>query len=275
MPEIAKPKPHVNEARRHFLGLAAAAGARVSAVGLAISSFPFSANANNGVGWGVGGTPPGNGQSPKCFLRGTRIATSHGERAIEDLEMGDDVTTLEGASAMVKWIARQTYERNAEGWPESVAPIRIRRDALGDATPARDLYLSPAHRLFIDGYLIEARDLVNGVSILQEDPQTDRVAYFHVLLESHDILLAEGAPAASMQLGVDGHKSFANAMEYERLYGRPQVQMKPYAQTLGVGGKEHLAALLRIGASPFVQVRDPLREIRARLAARSEELCAL
>jgi hypothetical protein len=88
-------------------------------------------------------------------------------------------------------------------------------------------------------------------------------------------LLAEGAPAASMQLGVDGHKSFANAMEYERLYGRPQVQMKPYAQTLGVGGKEHLAALLRIGASPFVQVRDPLREIRARLAARSEELCAL
>ena len=46
-----------------------------------------------------------------------------------------------------------------------MAPIRVARFALGDQYPRRELYLSPKHSLFIDGFLIPVEWLVNGRSI--------------------------------------------------------------------------------------------------------------
>jgi hypothetical protein len=48
----------------------------------------------------------------------------------------------------------------------SMAPIHIARFALSDQYPCRDLYLSPSHSLFIDGFLIPVEMLVNGRSIV-------------------------------------------------------------------------------------------------------------
>ena len=41
--------------------------------------------------------------------------------------------------------------------------------ALDEGVPRCDLWISPHHVMFIDGVLIEARDLVNGVSIVQAE----------------------------------------------------------------------------------------------------------
>jgi hypothetical protein len=38
---------------------------------------------------------------------------------------------------------------------------------------------------------------------------------------------------------------------------------------------EHLKAILRLGASPLVQIRDPLRETYDRIARRGEALARL
>jgi hypothetical protein len=62
--------------------------------------------------------------------------------------------------------------------------------------PERDLRLSPDHALFIDGHLIEAKTLVNGVTVIQ-DMSTRFVTYHHIELVEHDIMLAEGLPAES------------------------------------------------------------------------------
>ena len=59
-----------------------------------------------------------------------------------------------------------------------------------------DLLLSPDHAIFIDGVLIPAGLLVNGVSILPAH-DVPRPRYWHVELDAHDILFAEGLPVES------------------------------------------------------------------------------
>jgi len=77
-----------------------------------------------------------------------------------------------------------------------VAPIRIEHDAIADGMPRRDLVVSPDHAIFVGGKLIGARQLVNGTTIRQETSWTT-VDYYHVELDRHAILLAEGMPAES------------------------------------------------------------------------------
>ena len=60
--------------------------------------------------------------------------------------------------------------------------------------------------------LIEARDLINGVSIVQAE-SVEQVEYFHIELETHDIIIAEGALAESY-LDDDNRLMFHNANEY-------------------------------------------------------------
>jgi O-antigen biosynthesis protein len=69
--------------------------------------------------------------------------------------------------------------------------------------------------VYLQGVLIEAKDLVNGVSILQAE-QIDEVEYFHTELHSHDAIVAEGALSESFV--DDGRGIFHNALELRALY---------------------------------------------------------
>jgi hypothetical protein len=147
-----------------------------------------------------------------CFAAGTRVLTATGERMVESLLQGDIVLTLadgELQTRPVKWIGRRRIDLTAHPRPETVAPIRIQRGAFADNTPHTDLLVSPDHAVFVDGKLICARQLVNGTTIVQEHDWTS-VDYFHVELESHAILLAEGLPAESY-LDTGNRGFFGNA----------------------------------------------------------------
>jgi hypothetical protein len=67
---------------------------------------------------------------------------------------------------------------------------------MAENVPARDLLVSPDHALFIDGVLMQAQSLVNGATILRAPP-AGRITYFHVELDRHAILFAEGLAAES------------------------------------------------------------------------------
>jgi hypothetical protein len=112
----------------------------------------------------------------------------------------------------------QFAARDAAVWP-----VCIRAGALADGVPARDLLVSPLHALYLDGCLIPAHLLINGTSILQTEP-TDDIVYFHVELETHEVIFAEAAPSETY-IDFDNRTMFQNAAEYARIY--PDAEHKP------------------------------------------------
>ena len=162
---------------------------------------------------------------PICFLAGTHIDTPTGERRVEDLRPGDRVLTADGLSAPARWIGRQTVSTRFAD-PLRTAPIRIRAGALAEGHPRRDLLVSPDHALLVDELLVQAGALVNGVSILRETDVPEAVVYYHVELDDHALIMAEGAPAETFIDNVQ-RLAFDNWAEHEALYphGKPMAEM--------------------------------------------------
>ncbi|WP_244490099.1 Hint domain-containing protein [Rhizobium sp. Root483D2] len=263
----------VNGARRHFLGLAAATGAKVAALSALTAStvFPSSIAQAMGIPWWKKGDKGGG--NPMCFLVGTAIMTPAGEISIENLKIGDFVKTVDGKAMPVRWIGRQIYKRNGASWPASVVPIRIARHAIDRQTPHRDLYVSPGHALFMDGVLIRAKDLVNGISItsaLSDD--RDTIDYYHIVLDTHEAILAEGMAAETFLLQDSNHETFTKFGDFARAAGEISV-MKPFAPVVATdSGREHLKALLPAAIRHALHIRQPARTAHQRLALRAEDL---
>ncbi|MCB8877037.1 Hint domain-containing protein, partial [Acidisoma silvae] len=151
-----------------------------------------------------------------CFLRGTHIATPDGERRVETLRIADLVTTASGQNAPIRWIGRRSYNGRFIRRNRDVLPIGIRAGALADGIPHRDLWVSPLHAMLIDGVLIPACELVNGMTVVRAEAMAE-VEYFHIELARHDVLLAEGAASESF-IDDDSRMMFHNAADYAALY---------------------------------------------------------
>jgi hypothetical protein len=155
-----------------------------------------------------------------CYCRGTLVRTPCGNKRVEKLQIGDEVMTASGAARPIKWIGRRSYNGRFVMGRKDILPVCIKAGALADNVPRRDLWISPNHAMYfednLDGVLIEAKDLVNGASIVQAE-RVDEVEYFHIELDTHDILIAEGALSESF-IDDDSRGMFHNANEYRALY---------------------------------------------------------
>jgi hypothetical protein len=129
-----------------------------------------------------------------CFLRGTKVRTPHGEVAVEELRPGDEVLALKLGKATIKWIGRRQFDPRMIEDGKAAFPVRVCRHAIADNVPHRDLLLSPDHSLFFEGALIPVKLLINGSTIVQEIPDGP-FEYFHIELDRHDVITAEGALA--------------------------------------------------------------------------------
>jgi hypothetical protein len=130
-----------------------------------------------------------------CFRAGTRISTTRGEVPVEMLRPGDLLLTERGEARPLRWIGQRDVRCEDHPAPDQVWPVRVARDALGPSIPRADLWLSPDHALYSDGVLIPVKHLINGTTIARVP--VDAVTYYHLELSSHDVILAEGAPAES------------------------------------------------------------------------------
>ncbi len=215
-------------------------------------------------GGGGSGGGKGGGVSSNCFLRGTKIRTAEGEREIENLAIGDLLPTMFGGLRPVQWIGRYTVRKSdpSKPWVEDALPVRITRSALAPNVPHADLCVTALHGVLIDGVLVPAEALINGATIARYEPEGDEMEFFHIKLESHDVIYAEGVPAETL-LHVD--ESFVNFAEYLRQYGAPadEARCAPYVHVQG--GRAELMSRFRSALSPWIDFRNKADVVRDRL----------
>ena len=138
-----------------------------------------------------------------CFTPGTIISTDKGPRPIQSLRSGDRVQTLDNGFQPIAWAGRQITRGRG-----NKAPVRIRAGAMGNE---RDCYLCQQHRVMVSGdsgeALVPVKALIGtaGVKLVPHR----QVIYHHLLLERHEVILADGLAAESLLPGAEALKSIS------------------------------------------------------------------
>ena len=218
-----------------------AAGAVFAETGATIVASHLTFDPDTGTGGqGGDGNPPGNtgtgfdisnsaevtGANAACYCAGTRILTERGEVAVENLAVGHRVVTASGARRPITWIGHRRIDIGRHPDPAAVWPVRVRAGAFAEGLPHRDLWLSPGHNVVSEGALIPISALINGVSVAQIE--LDRIDYWHIELDEHDILIADGLPAESY-LDCGNRTAFANGGAF--IEAHPDFTPKHWAET--------------------------------------------
>ncbi|WP_298860308.1 Hint domain-containing protein [uncultured Sulfitobacter sp.] len=173
-----------------------------------------------------------------CFTPGTRIQTGDGVRLIEDLREGDTVQTKDNGLQPLRWIGQRRMTGARLFAMPKLRPIRISGGALGVDRPDEDLLVSPEHRMLIKGavaqslfntseVLVTAKDLINGATITV-DMQVREVTYIHVLLDQHQILLANGLESESFHPASAAFASLDQKDRKRLLAEYPELEYDPH-----------------------------------------------
>lgn len=140
--------------------------------------------------------------TPICFAEGTLIATPRGDVAIEDLQAGDMVSTAEHGAEPVRWIGRKSFPAKAQ-----FAPVEFAPGVIGNT---RALRVSRQHRLLLTGWRAELFFGEESVWVPAayflgrpgiRVTEGGAVTYYHLLLDGHRTLMAEGVEAESLHPG--------------------------------------------------------------------------
>ncbi len=146
-----------------------------------------------------------------CFCRGTNIATGFGETPVEKLKVGDEILTADNGLQKIKWIGHRVLSAEEITQKPHIAPVRIRRDTLTKGVPREDTWLSPHHRVLVKSKIakrmfsesqifIDAKHLTKVRGIARDEKRRG-VTYYHIKLNNHEVVFANGMPCESLYLG--------------------------------------------------------------------------
>ncbi|NCQ23190.1 MAG: hypothetical protein COW54_14720 [Rhodobacteraceae bacterium CG17_big_fil_post_rev_8_21_14_2_50_63_15] len=211
-------------------------------------------------GPGAAGQPPINAgaiAAPPCFTPGTRILAEDGYIPVEDLRVGDRVRTRDAGLQQLLWVGRAVLSAADLLANPSFQPVCIRADAFGPGQPARDLLVSPQHRILVRNWaaelhfgtsevLVAAQHLINDQSVTRT-PAPDGITYLHIMCAAHHVIWAEGLETETFLPGPQslGHVPRATVEELLALF--PELQSR--------------------GRPPFDPARPVLRAWEARMMA--------
>lgn len=152
-----------------------------------------------------------NYTSLPCFTRGTLILTASGNVSVEDLKVGDLIQTEDHGLQPVRWVGSTNLSGRDLLAKPHLRPIKIEAHSFGANLPARDLRISPQHRVLLGGWDVElnfgfdqvfapAKSLTGrqGISV---DTHSREVEYFHIMFDHHEVVFSEGLPTESFLVG--------------------------------------------------------------------------
>ncbi len=143
-----------------------------------------------------------------CFCAGTNILTPSGYRKIETLIQGDLVVTAQGVPKSILWIGQTDVSVEEMRRDPDRRPIRIKANSINPGVPSIDLDVSAQHRIAIQNpyaallfgegcVMVRAKHLTG--SIAERLVPSSPVSYFHLLLDEHDMVIANGLETESFQ----------------------------------------------------------------------------
>jgi hypothetical protein len=199
-------------------------------------------------------TTPAPGSSYICFTEGTQILTVDGEILVEALCVGDEVITKDAGPQKVRWIGRKSLS-GLGPINQSNQPITIKAHAFGPNVPSRDTKLSPNHAILNDHwkaslYFGDTEVLMAAKGLLNTDyafrSPVPSVTYFHILLDQHNLLQANGLWSESLYLGSECMKMLSppNRSEIFDLFPQLGGELYGYGQTARQQVQSDVAALL-------------------------------
>lgn len=167
-----------------------------------------------------------------CFTAGVLIETETGAVRVEDLRVGDMVFTLNNGYQPIRWIGSRPVSAQELTSNPKLCPVRIDAGALGENRPFAPLIVSRQHRVLIksdwarelfgtDEVLVPAIKLSDlpGINVVGGVD----IVYYHILLDSHEILLSNGTPSESLYLGAQALRMITDEAREEIAILFPEV----------------------------------------------------
>lgn len=183
-----------------------------------------------------------------CFARGTLIQTPNGTVKIETIEVGQMISTADHGEQPVRWVGQRKLDQVDLAQSPNLIPIKISKGALGVETPSSDLAVSPQHRVLLrskivnrmmgtNEILVAAKKLLDqsGISVMCG---VSHVEYYHLLLDNHEVIYANGAaseslfcgPMAMNTLGKDAVSEIRQLFPEIDLSGENPKQTRPFGR---------------------------------------------
>ncbi|MEP5758256.1 MAG: Hint domain-containing protein [Litoreibacter sp.] len=160
-----------------------------------------------------------------CFCTGTLIDTKSGQKAIEDLEIGDLIRCEDGSYAEIRMIPHRHISSRELNANPKLRPIKITAGALGCRLPLHDTWVSRQHRMYVsslvcrrmfgtDAVLVAAIKLTDLPGIYVDEDMED-VTYWHLVLSQHEIIFANSAPSESFLVGENAIEALSREAQEE------------------------------------------------------------
>lgn len=163
-----------------------------------------------------------------CFVRGTMIGVPGGQAAIETLKAGDKVACGDGIAREIRWVGCRELDNAALSARPELRPVHFAANAIAPGCPETDLCLSPQHRVLLRDWRAEllygsaevlapAGSLVNDDTI-RPDHACETVEYFHILLDSHQTVFANGMECETL-LPAEAAKTALSGEARDEIFG--------------------------------------------------------
>ena len=131
----------------------------------------------------------------------TMVMTRMGEAPVEWLESGDEVLTRDRGFVPILWIHRTKFDRSGLRKSPDLAPVTLSASMIQDDVPERDIELSPNQLVLVRSPFAELQFGSNEVLVpaksigvqrsLDDMRPMERTTYAHVLLPSHQMIVAD------------------------------------------------------------------------------------